>query len=390
MHVIYVTPEFVSEDSTFDGGLANYIAKVGKLLISEGHQVSVLVISQHPDEEMKLQGMHVIRVNVLSKIISGFEKISFGKFSPGLRWLYQSFKLNRRLKRYLKTLKGDIVVQYSSYTVPSFFAPKEVRQVIRVSGYQADIYLGNGGKRDFRYHMIKKLEDSMFRRSKRVFGPSYLLKNIIKKNTGRDINIIRSPFLAPNLATTELAKDHDLSGKRYFLFFGTVSPLKGALEIAQIIQKLFKKYPDLYFAFVGRCEGNIQEILISAAGEFSSKLIFLGKLRTNELYPVIRNAKRVVLPSRFDNLPNTCLEAMSLGRIVIGTRGASFDEMIQDGVSGLLCEIQNPESLWQAIERSMALTSEQELQMEQSAHGVIANFSADRIVNELVQFYKES
>ena len=47
----------------------------------------------------------------------------------------------------------------------------------------------------------------------------------------------------------------------------------------------------------------------------------LDKLPHRQLYPVIAGARLVVLPSLIENLPNAGLEAMALGRAVIGTAG---------------------------------------------------------------------
>jgi glycosyltransferase involved in cell wall biosynthesis len=69
---------------------------------------------------------------------------------------------------------------------------------------------------------------------------------------------------------------------------------------------------------------------------FASRLHFLGETPHETLYPIMREARLIVLPSLVDNLPNAMLGAMALGRPVLGTIGASFDEVIEDGVSGFL------------------------------------------------------
>jgi glycosyltransferase involved in cell wall biosynthesis len=52
---------------------------------------------------------------------------------------------------------------------------------------------------------------------------------------------------------------------------------------------------------------------------------------------------------------------MSLGKIVVGTRGASFDQLIDDGVSGFLCEIDDRKSLLAAVERALATDRSDEI-----------------------------
>ncbi len=40
-----------------------------------------------------------------------------------------------------------------------------------------------------------------------------------------------------------------------------------------------------------------------------------------------------------DNFPNACIEAMYFSKVVIGTDGASFEQLITHGKNGLLCRI---------------------------------------------------
>jgi glycosyltransferase involved in cell wall biosynthesis len=52
-----------------------------------------------------------------------------------------------------------------------------------------------------------------------------------------------------------------------------------------------------------------------------------------------------VIPSRVDNLPNTLIESLLLNVPVIGSLGASIDELIEPGISGDLVPIGDPTAL---------------------------------------------
>ena len=87
------------------------------------------------------------------------------------------------------------------------------------------------------------------------------------------------------------------------------------------------------------------------AGPCRGRVLYLGKMRHGQLLPVVRKALAILLPSRLDNLPSTCIEAMAEGKTVIGTRGTSFEQLIEDGENGLLCGIDDPVGLRAAIDR---------------------------------------
>ncbi len=86
----------------------------------------------------------------------------------------------------------------------------------------------------------------------------------------------------------------------------------------------------------GRDGRPFSDVVASELREFLPRVRVLPALRHEELWPLVSGSRFVVLPSRFDNLPNACLEAMALSKPVIATEEASFDELIETGVSGEL------------------------------------------------------
>ena len=93
--------------------------------------------------------------------------------------------------------------------------------------------------------------------------------------------------------------------------------------------------------------------------EHQGRIRVLEGLDHDQLFPMIEHAVAAVLPSVFDNLPNTLLEAMWLGCPVIGTRGASHDEIVEDGVDGLLVEMGDHKGLSRAMIKLASLSAEE-------------------------------
>jgi glycosyltransferase involved in cell wall biosynthesis len=64
---------------------------------------------------------------------------------------------------------------------------------------------------------------------------------------------------------------------------------------------------------------------------------------------VVADSVASVLPSLVDNLPNTVIESLLLRLPVIGTMGASIDELVVDGISGSLIPIGDQDALANAL-----------------------------------------
>ncbi len=96
----------------------------------------------------------------------------------------------------------------------------------------------------------------------------------------------------------------------------------------------------------------------------------------------------VAVPSLIDNLPNTCLEAMALGRCVVATTGSCFEQLIQDGESGILCAPGDPEALRGALERAWSLPEEKRTAVGDRARQRIQELAPEHKVPELVSYYQ--
>lgn len=81
----------------------------------------------------------------------------------------------------------------------------------------------------------------------------------------------------------------------------------------------------------------------------------------------------MVLPSRLDNFPNTCIEAMALGKVVVGTYKTSFEQLIDPNVSGLLCEHSNPQSLIKSINDGLLMNEGEKEIMGEKLKNVLRN-----------------
>ena len=85
--------------------------------------------------------------------------------------------------------------------------------------------------------------------------------------------------------------------------------------------------------------------------EASSNIKHLGKLTNAYALVLAYNAADVlVIPSREDNLPNVMLEALCCGTPVIAFNNGGMQEIVQNGVNGILVAEQDSQKLAEAIE----------------------------------------
>lgn len=97
----------------------------------------------------------------------------------------------------------------------------------------------------------------------------------------------------------------------------------------------------------------------------------------------------LVLPSEFEGMPNVALEAMQAGVPVVATRIAGMDEVVVDGMTGLLVEPKEPFFLAKAISKVL---DDPEFAARLGAAGqrfVRDRFSVDAMVAQYTSIYEK-
>jgi glycosyltransferase involved in cell wall biosynthesis len=118
----------------------------------------------------------------------------------------------------------------------------------------------------------------------------------------------------------------------------------------------------------------------------SSSVEFLRE-RTDVL-DLLQRAWGFVLPSRWEGMPNALLEAMACGLPCVATRVSGSEDIIDDGVNGLLVEPKSPPAMAEALNR---IIHDVELATRLGAHGrekAVHTFGLQNVVQECETLYR--
>jgi glycosyltransferase involved in cell wall biosynthesis len=391
VRIAFITPEYITENN-FHGGLANYLSRVCLALKGFGHE-PLVIVGTSAGGYIEDRGIPVHRVDVTlpgHAIVQNMPVLR--RLAPALAWIWQSRKLNARLSEINAAQKIDIV-QYTSHTATALFTDRKIPSVVRVSGIQTLLDLGYGRKPSAVRSILHFLDIHAMKNAGCIFAPSMLIAERVRETIGRQVTVVESPFLLPPAPYDRKPFQDLLTGREYLLFFGSIGALKGVKTIAGVMDDLLNEHPGLFFVFVGKDMGHDSGSMIQHvwenAGPHRGRVLYLGIMHQEQLFPIIEGAKAVVLPSLVDNLPNTCIEAMALGKAVIGTRGASFEQLIEDGRSGFLCAVDDERSLKEAINKALLLTEGERKAIGSRAARRIERLHPDHAVRELIRLYCE-
>lgn len=124
---------------------------------------------------------------------------------------------------------------------------------------------------------------------------------------------------------------------------------KGIEYLINAIPDILREYPDTNFVIVG--DGPEREKLKSLANKnnVSSNVIFTGKIPTNDLIILMREASLFTLPSLFEGLCNAYLEAMACDIPIVATRCGGNEDSLIHNKNSVLVPIQDSKLLSKAI-----------------------------------------
>lgn len=186
-------------------------------------------------------------------------------------------------------------------------------------------------------------------------------------------------------------KDHEVF---IFLFIGRLIKDKGIFEFFEAAKCIRKKYPHTHFNIIGpfwtqtlrkntithsQLQNWIDEGIIDYLGE------------KKDVRKFIAEADCIVLPSYREGTSNILLEAASMEKPVVTTNTTGCKEIVEDGITGLLCRVKDEKDLAAKMETMLLLSEEARNTMGKKARQkIIKEYDKQIVVNAYLKAIREA
>ena len=272
------------------------------------------------------------------------------------------------VRKQIKRIKPDTILAYNEWTNPYvLFALQDLHYPVYVTDRMSPLMPSPWLTR-----LLKKI---FYKKATGVIAQTEFAKRIISERNGvQRIKVISNPVNAIDAVICDK--------QNYIVTVGRLTKEKGHRYLVEAIAKI--QHVDWKLSIVG--DGAEKEDLVELVQKLgvSDRVIFHGhKLNFAK---ELSEAKIFVLPSLSEGFPNAVIEAMSVPLPCIATRCTeAMDEVIQNGVNGLLVEKGNSDAIAATIDR---LIDNEELQRKLSinAYSVREKLSFEKIAKEYFDF----
>jgi glycosyltransferase involved in cell wall biosynthesis len=135
---------------------------------------------------------------------------------------------------------------------------------------------------------------------------------------------------------------------------GRISASKGLIELVQALKIVTEYFPNVELRISGKSWNDDEGFTKVLHQEICDRNLnehihFLGQLSMAQMPAFYSSADIVVVSSYFESFGRTVIEGMAIGKPVVSTRCGGPEEIISDGIDGILVDVGDVEALAEAI-----------------------------------------
>jgi glycosyltransferase involved in cell wall biosynthesis len=197
--------------------------------------------------------------------------------------------------------------------------------------------------------IVKFLNHSLYRIADQLVLQTSAIVASFPEHLHHKITVIPNPVLKPKVEKLEY---DSIKNEYNIISIGRLKKQKGYDFLIKVFASLGQLSRNWSLTILGEGEERSALESLCRSMQIETKVQLVGNHQKPEF--MMKDADMYVLSSRFEGFPNSLCEAMSVGLPCIATScpfGPS--EIIEDGVNGLLVDVENEEELRLAMSKLM-------------------------------------
>lgn len=375
MHICFLTHEYPLP-GMIHGGVGSFIKTLGRKLVDSGHRVSVAGTGFEDAAYVLDEG-----INVYTLKNSGWKFASF---------IDNSRQLNFLLKKIHDTHPIHIV-ESPEYGLAFIKKQRKIKYFIRMHGGHHFFTIAEKRRREpwkvFQEKRSFTKADGVIAVSQYVADTTSLFLKIQS-----EVQVIHNPV---NLQFFPKA-DGKKVVKNQLLFVGTVCEKKGIRQLIQALPMVKEHFGDVQLKIVGRDwkfpkTGASYKKYLEGFIDHSvhEHIHFFGAVPNEQIPFLLEEAEVCVFPSHMEAMPIAWIEALAMGKPVVGSKEGPGPEAILDGKTGLLADPYAPEDIAEKIIYMLSHKNEA-LEMGAAARkDILQRFDIEKCIDQNIAFYEK-
>ncbi len=328
----------------------------------------------------------------IASVVNGYREHDFGgkcevsyieSYRNGSKWE----KLAKALKGYLLFFREMILNKPDIVHIHSSFGPSFYRKMpfIYMACFRGVPVINHIHGAEFETFYLKA-SDRKKRRIRKVYGKCTMLialseewkRNLESVVSPEKITVIENYCKIPDLSGTEK--------KKQILFLGEIGKRKGCYDIPEIYGRVLEKGERLPLIMAG--DGGLAEVKkLFEDRDLLESVSFPGWVRGADKDKCLKESGIFLFPSYYEGMPMAVLEAMAYGMAIVTTRVGGIPHLLEDGVSGYLCEPGDIEGLSKRLLELSKDGDKRRKMGERARQKAIEEYSMESHIKKLMDLY---
>lgn len=346
--------------------LVNFRMGVIRALVAQGHDV-VAIVPEDPECRATLEaaGCRMVALPIDSATVSPLHDLAL-------------------VRRYLAVLRRERPAAMLGYTIKPNVYGSFAAALLRIPTLNNISGLGTGFMRKgLLNRIVRGLYITGLARAHTVFFQNADDRDLfIGQRLVRPKQTVLLPGSGIDLGHFKPKPPRPAGEPLRFLLIARMLWDKGVGEYVEAARAVKRDHPDVRFGLLGGMAVNNRTAVPAETirgWEAEGAVVHDGAV--GDVRPAIAAADVIVLPSYREGTSRVLLEASALARPMITTDVPGCRDVVEDGVSGLLCQVRDAGSLATAMRRMIALAPEQRNAMGAAARArVERDFAEERVV----------
>jgi glycosyltransferase involved in cell wall biosynthesis len=362
--------------------IAPWMTLLTAIFEAHSEETELHVISAPP----RLAGDFTLRENGITYYFVSEKMPLLNRKSPFILKKATRYSLFRKkVKKLVNTINPDIIEFHGaehdlSWSFFDLDYPKILTPQFFVNNY-------------FRFRKTKYLEywknvEAMIYKAGRNFSyrNEHMKREILALNPSANLYKYQYPIKKPEFSAADYSvKDADI------VFTARLIKSKGIEDLIRAVQLVKTEVPGIRAKIIGQCEPSYLESLkmLAASLGVEENLTFHGFLSTQEeMFKEVAKSKLSVLPTHFDLIPGSIIEAMYIGTAVVAYASGGIPELNGEQETVRLVETGNIAGLAKEI---IALLEDdyKRLKLASAAKDSIEQkFKEEQIYSDMIHSYR--
>jgi glycosyltransferase involved in cell wall biosynthesis len=178
------------------------------------------------------------------------------------------------------------------------------------------------------------------------------------------------------------------------LFVGTVCEKKGVRQLIQAMPGVVARVPRARLIVAGRDSVDPDTGTSYTSGlkgllppDLADRVEFLGHVEHAGLPGLIARSQVCIFPSHMESQGIVIVEAMAMGKAVVTSRTGPGPELVDDGISGVLCDPHDPGTIAEAVAAVLGDPGLRRGLGDEARRRAVHDFSTEALVGRNEDFY---